>query len=140
MERPAKTDLHQRYDAASIWDLPRVTLVSEHSSVSNRTFCQGDLGAHQLKPTTLLAVRLPSLGECLLRRYVPRNIRVTLTGKNDDGSFRTNPAKEYPSLMCQGMADAVFDFATSRTSVPSVHAPEMAEDLVEAFSAYFVPV
>ena len=103
------------------------------------TFCQADFGAKQLKPTTLLAVRLPHLGDCLRKRYVPRDIQITLAGRHADGSFRTNQAKEYPPLMCAGIADAIVGFVTSRSSSPCDAAPELRDDLVASLEAFFVP-
>ena len=68
---------------------------------------QGLFGAQSSKPTTLLALRLPTLDKDLHQGLLTgSNPQVSSIGKNEDGTFRTSPLKEYPPGLCKAIAKA----------------------------------
>ena len=79
--------------------------------VEKITFTQGLHGSEGVKPTTVLALRLPSLGKYLEKPQVPVTARkkTELVGKDEQGRYRTAAAKEYPSSLSRAFARAMLD-------------------------------
>ena len=74
------------------------------------------LGAPSKKPTTLLAINLPQLGQAILDAPNQavcnrRHKHVALQGLDQEGNFLTAPAKQYPARMCRMLAEAIITFA-----------------------------
>jgi hypothetical protein len=115
LEHPAEPSVE---GAPSIWKLPIVRFLSSFPSIQLLTLCQGMLGAPTPKPTTLLALNLPSLPLVLRQHCVatelPRRIAI---GKRSDGSWATAPLKEYPPALCKGLA---FAFSSAVVAQPVV--------------------
>ena len=85
--------------AASIFRLAVTSWLKKAPGVQIVKVSQGIHGQISEKPTELLALRTPTLKQHVLRRqghYEPREPIHSLTGRNDDGTFRTAAAKEYP--------------------------------------------
>ena len=101
--------------APSSWKLPELALLARTSGVESVHLDQCCCGTPWKKPTRLLAVGLPELGQFVSTlpgggRCSPAlgHKHVTLSGKGDDGIYRTAPAKTYNSVMCKVLADATF--------------------------------
>ena len=120
-----------------IWMLRWVRALLAAPAVETVSFDQCEHGQFARKPTRLLALRLPSLGErmratpgrgrCSHRGHAP------LGGRDEQGRFRTAPAKVYPQAMCRALAGALADtlapFARggSRGAGPGEWAPLRAQ-------------
>ena len=114
--------------AVSIWKLPVIQLLLQFPQVRLINVAQGLFGAATSKPTTLLALRLPSLEmdlhAGLLTRQLPKGASI---GRDESGAFRTAPLKEYPPGLCKSIADAFsadfnlsdFDASTEYSNPPS---------------------
>ena len=115
LEHPAEPSVE---GAPSIWKLPIVRFLSSFPSIQLLTLCQGMLGAPTPKPTTLLALNLPSLPLVLRQHCVATELpRRTAIGKRSDGSWATAPLKEYPPALCKGLA---FAFSSAVVAQPVV--------------------
>ena len=105
-------------DTPSIWKLPIVQLLASFPSVQLLTICQGMLGAATPKPTSLLALNLPSLPLTLRQHCVAAELpRRAAIGKRADGTWATAPLKEYPPALCKGLA---FAFSAAVEAPPVV--------------------
>ena len=92
----------------SIWRLPLMRLRSCFSSVRVFDFAQGLLGAATPKPTSLLALNLPSLPKDTRAHHVCSDLpRRSAIGLSDKGHWNISPLKEYPPALNRAMASAV---------------------------------
>ena len=100
--------------APSIWNLAATKWILEVPGAELVKFNQGLHGQISQKPTCLLALRLPTLKEhvkkpqCAIQRATSASSE-PLCGKNEDGSWKTSPAKEYPPSMNRALAKACAD-------------------------------
>ena len=101
--------------APSSWKLPELKLLARAGGTECVHLDQCCCGAPWKKPTKLLAVGIPELGQLVAKlpgggRCCPAlgHSRVTLSGKGEDGVYRTVPATTYNSVMCKVLADATF--------------------------------
>ena len=96
---------------ASIWTSPWIQLLRSHPDVSLHLVPQWRFGATVVKPTGLLALRLPHFCRSLYAHADQSLSKPTAVaiGKNADGSFCTSSHKEYPSKFCAGIAQAFTD-------------------------------
>ena len=94
-------------NAVSIWLLPALRLIIHLPGMRQVHVVQGLFGAPSPKPTTLLALRLPTLEKDLhsgmLTTMLPHNVSA---GRDEYGRFRTAPLKEYPPGLCSSIAKA----------------------------------
>lgn len=67
-------------------------------------------GAPSSKPTTLLALRLPTLKERLRAGRVTTQLPKGYSlGRNAQGEFQTARLKEYPPALCRNFASSIRD-------------------------------
>eukprot|EP00438_Fugacium_kawagutii_P033935 Skav230284 [mRNA] locus=scaffold2091:267127:269969:- [translate_table: standard] len=97
----------------SIWHSAMVKLFVRAPSINTVTFLQGPLGRPYSKPTTFLCARMSSFASAVYAAYQPgwRPSQV-LTGRTM-GGWATTQAKEYPSKLCEIIADQFSAFASS---------------------------
>ena len=95
---------------------------------------QCTLGAPSRKPTILGTVRLPQLR--VERDSRPSKCRCkckehakVLTGLDEDGTFRTAPAKAYPPDMCLLIAKAIHAYVKEALVETDCNLPQWPEDL-----------
>ena len=108
LEHPAMPREGQQ---CSIWRLPEVRTLMSHPDVELVTFRQGPLGQVAVKPTTLLALRVPSIRTHLAHQADLdwRPPEMAAIGKDATGRWRTTRLKEYPPGMCVALAAAIAD-------------------------------
>ena len=101
--------------APSSWKLPELTLLARAGGTECVHFDQCCCGTPWKQPTSLFAVGTPELDRLVARlpgggRCCPAHghKHITLTGKGDDGIYRTAPAKTYNSVTCKVLADVTF--------------------------------
>jgi hypothetical protein len=130
MEHPARA--HWQPSAPSSWLLPELAHLASLDGVDAVYLDQCTAGAPWRKATTLLGVNLPGLRQevALLPgagRCSPalRHVHVSLSGKAEDGSWRTSPAKTYPPGMCRLLARAIHRRAASVLAQHAGVSPEM---------------
>ena len=94
--------------APSSWKLPGLKLLARAGGTECVHLDQCCCGTPWKKPTRLFAVGIPALGHLVSGlpgggRCCPAlgHKRVSLTGKGEDGVYRTAPAKTYNSVMCK---------------------------------------
>ena len=108
--------------SSSIWALPELQALKAAPVVDIFRFRQSWHGQYTPKPTTLAAVRLPTLKSRLQTPSVAAAEIVQKSetgGKNTDGSWRTSRAKEYPANMNRILAEvicAAYGCAESRSA------------------------
>ena len=105
-------------DSPTIWKLDQVAALLKHPKVEAVSFDQCEHSSLARKPTTLMALRLPTLktklrdtqglGRCSHGKHKP------LRGKGKDGKWSTAIAKEYPRGMCTIIAEAIMDFVRGK--------------------------
>ena len=91
--------------------------MSMHPASEILTFDQGPLGQISLKPTSVLAFRLPTLKDWIRRKSraswrldvdKPKSTRLP------DGSYATSLLKTYPPRMCSAIAHSIIDTIDTR--------------------------
>lgn len=106
LEHPAEPD---PADAASIWRLKIIILLTHFPGVEVLKIHQGHFGARTPKPTNLLCLNLTSLKAELTKHTVcdslPRRVAI---GRQEDGSWATSQLKEYPPALCFALASCFF--------------------------------
>ena len=124
---------------ASVWTAPWTMLLRQHPEVELHIMSQWKWGCETVKPTGLLAVRLPRFAHSMYSRQIPDAIRPTKVaiGRGEDGQFKTSALKEYPSQFCAALAGALIDELHSRhrsgrcrETVPPT--PELVQWVTEA--------
>ena len=95
----------------STWRAPLTVLLRGHADVGLSHIGQWQWGADAVKPTGLLAHRLPRLHHSLYSCRVAeaRRPEVAMIGKAPNGEFRTAHLKEYPAALSQAFATAFCD-------------------------------
>jgi len=97
--RPPKTT------SASIWNTPLLQMLLLLPGFHLWEFAQGLLGAVSAKPTMILALNLPTLGQQICRwRVVDELPKAVSIGQGTDGKFHTMVLKEYPPGLCGALA------------------------------------
>jgi len=131
-------------EAPSIWRSSFVLHLRDHLGVGLLDFDQCSAGADSRKPTCLMSVNLPQL--CSAFRALPgrgfcthgrQPHKATLKGLAADGTWRTAPAKQYPSDMCKTAGIAITGFVTDRVVQP---APGSLLELPADTSPFFIPL
>ena len=140
LEHPAEPDAA---DAAAIWKLQILILLTHLPGVEVLQIMQGHFGAPSPKPTQLLSVNLPglpiALQQCTVCDQLPRRSAI---GLQSDGQWATSKLKEYPPALCFAFAKCFF---THLKSVPISTDSAQAETflskcqslLVQHFSVHF---
>jgi len=131
-------------EAPSIWRSTFVRHLQHNLDADLVDFDQCSTGADSKKPTCLMAVNLPQLRPVL--RSLPgqgfcahgRNgHKAVLKGLAEDGTWRTAPAKQYPSGMCNAVSDAVLAFVQNAVNHDS---PGVRQDLPSNVSPFYTPL
>eukprot|EP00435_Cladocopium_sp_Y103_P048289 s1574_g14.t1 len=138
-------------DAASIWRVPLLKLLSRLPGMRRFSMAQGLLGAPSPKPTDLMALNLPSLPRHFVQWALCKDLpKGRSIGTNDAGEYHTAGLKEYPPAMCAAIAQAFFDQlhqpqapGTDQPSVPPGFLDRckslIVTDMGAAFGPDFVP-
>ena len=92
----------------TIWRAPLTELMRKHPEVRFHHINQWRWGAEAIKPTGLLAHRLPKLLGSLYSCSLPdvQKPSVAAIGKSPNGEFRTARLKEYPAALSAALAAA----------------------------------
>jgi len=108
-------------EAPSIWRSSFIRHLKDHCQADMLDFDQCTAGADSRKPTCLMSVHLPQLrvafralpgrGFCTHGR---KPHKATLKGLAEDGTWRTAPAKQYPSTMCRTISTAVTEYVIAK--------------------------
>ena len=140
LEHPAEPESEE---AASIWRLQIVILLTHLPGVEVLRVLQGHFGAPSPKPTHLLSLNLPNLPEalsaCAVCEQPPKRSAI---GLQSDGQWATAKLKEYPPALCFAFAKCFF---THLRAVPIDSHAVQADDflsqcktlLVQDFSVHF---
>ena len=96
---------------ASIWKTAIARLLIQHPDCELRHVSQWEWSCDHVKPTGLLAVRLPSIYASMQCHKDPTATKPQqgAIGKRADGSFATSHLKEYPPRFGQALARAISD-------------------------------
>ena len=97
-----------RPERPSTWRAAITELLRNHPDVHLSHIKQFEFGAEAVKPTGLLACRMPKLLRILRSLAMPNATKPSevAIGVGPDGAFRTAKLKEYPPLLCEGFARA----------------------------------
>ena len=130
MEHPREP---KRPERASIWRLHWLQAMFSSRLVQLRLIRQAEYGARSSKPTHLAVCHVPCFWETMSVHTVAVNWSnlTVLKGKQQDGTWRTSEAKEYPSLLNQALAHTLVQAATSRAThqhPQEPHVPDFESD------------
>ena len=108
MSIPAPPDNEQ---IASVWTTPWIQILRKHPDIALHVMNQWKWGYEAVKPTGLLALRMPRFAFSMYSRQCPDAVRPKglAIGRGPDGRFRTSVLKEYPVQFCAAMAGAIID-------------------------------
>ena len=95
-------------DRPSTWRAALTELLRGHPDVQLSHIRQFEFGAEAVKPTGLMACRMPRLLRILRGFASPDAVKPAevAIGVGIDGSFKTAKLKEYPPRLCEGLARA----------------------------------
>ena len=114
---------HLSKGAPSIWFLEAVKRLELLPFVRHHSAPHYKYGGQSVKPTRLFTVRMATLSQRLSQWRHVRHPSQSLRGKNEDGSWRTSRAKEYPRRLSAAIAYAMVD-ALRRTPVRNMPCQE----------------
>ena len=140
LEHPAEPD---EDDAASIWRLQILILLTHLPGVEVLRIFQGHFGAPTPKPTNLLCLNLPGLKAELDAHAVSSSLpRRAAIGRQEDGSWATSRLKEYPPALCFAFASCFFHhlqgISVTACTEEADHFLSMCQSLlVQSYSAHF---
>ena len=129
-------------NAPSSWLLPELQCIASGPNARSVQVDQCMVGAPSMKPTTLLCLQVNRIAlldlQCLRcdRQHVHQQV---LRGLDEDGLFRTAPAKQYPRGLCSLLARlALGQFLDSCSSNPPA-SPLLDEFSESVLSKFYVP-
>ena len=139
MEHPGFLSKHVHLGVASVWRLRELVRLMSVDVCQLHLVYQAQYGMKAMKPTFFSGWRLDSF-EQNLRRFrapvCPQQIQA-LSGRNEDGSYKTAVGKEYPGPLCHAIAISFGDFALKAELIavpPAVYVPSMGfHSLVKPF-------
>ena len=140
MEHPARPWWNP--SAPSCWLLPELVHLRSLVSVCLVQVDQCMLGASWRKPTGLLAVACPKLGELRAMQCDGLHVHASLMGAAAEGGYRTAEAKQYPRQMCAALARAFLSNFAGRLSatVEKRDGREALSALPPQLARFFVPL
>ena len=137
LEHPEYPNWKEHLEPVSIWKMPAVNELAQFPEIILHSFDQCTCGQISTKPTTLLLLRMPWIVADLKMRG--RNGRCNhkgghppLTGKNEDGTFKTSPAKVYPAALSAIIARGMLTFCAQllhRGAQAAAVCPEVFSEL-----------
>ena len=105
LEHPAEP---KKEDSASIWRTEIVRLLLQVEGFQLLTFAQGLLGAKSAKPTSLLTLNLPTMGQWIHGGRVCADLPAASSiGKSSSGHWNTMSLKEYPPALCRALGGCI---------------------------------
>jgi len=105
LEHPAEP---KKEDSASIWRTEIVRLLLQVEGFQLLTFAQGLLGAKSAKPTSLLTLNLPTMGQWIHGSRVCADLPAASSiGKSSSGHWNTMSLKEYPPALCRALGGCI---------------------------------
>ena len=117
------------HPAWTIWDATFIRRWLMHREMRLFQFLQGPLGKPYCKPTTFVIGRMKGLPQSIYRAYRPGwKASVTLGGKDESGRWRTAEAKQYPSKLCQLVAEAFAQHVATAPQDGDEEDPDGLED------------
>eukprot|EP00438_Fugacium_kawagutii_P012983 Skav230934 [mRNA] locus=scaffold2774:74414:79357:- [translate_table: standard] len=135
VEHPAPPEDEQ---APSIWRQPVMHLLCQLPCSSWIHLDQGRLGAASKKPTSLLAIRMPTLAarvqEWALTTKSPSTVSI---GLDSQGRFLTAPLKEYPPAFCKAIAQGLCDTLLQLPAHPDCTVPASFKEVCVRMRAGF---
>eukprot|EP00438_Fugacium_kawagutii_P013818 Skav210609 [mRNA] locus=scaffold234:170544:179860:- [translate_table: standard] len=135
VEHPAPPEDEQ---APSIWRQPIMHLLCQLPCSSWIHLDQGRLGAASKKPTSLLAIRMPTLAarvqEWALTNKSPSTVSI---GLDSQGRFLTAPLKEYPPAFCMAIAQGLCDTLLQLPAHPDCTVPASFKEVCVRMRAGF---
>lgn len=111
----------------STWRAALTELLRGHPEVHLSHIRQFEFGADAVKPTGLMACRMPRLLRILRAHADPAAVKPTegAIGLGSDGAFKTAKLKEYPPRLCEGLARSFCDHF--RTAIKTGHVRYLPE-------------
>ena len=107
LEHPAR---NWRPGAPSCWALAEMRRLFKLGNVTTVTFDECVFGQISKKPTTILQISCKSFGARMRDRpdrgRCPHHGHPRVTGRDENGKFKTAQLKEYPTAMSQHIADS----------------------------------
>ena len=112
LEHPGLAAPRHGLQPPSIWLLPCMQVMLQHSGARLLDIYQGYYNAISPKPTTFLCVADPFHADIIEEALTLSRTRMSLPpalrmGRRKDGTYSTNPLKRYPPALCAGLAKAV---------------------------------
>ena len=126
--------------ASSIWRLNVVRVLTSFSNCTVVHVKQGHYGTQSAKPTikNLIANCCPDVEEIFLAHRSSTVLPTkTSIGRNQDGTWRTAPLKEYPPALCRAISHLIEVTLSSCLTHPTQESPtwftEAAADLCREY-------
>ena len=95
---------------ASVWTAPWTQILRAPPDVHLHIMPQWKWGCAVIKPTGLLALRLPHFAQSMYQRQVPDAVQPTQVaiGKGPDGPFQISAFEEYALQFCSAIAGSIY--------------------------------
>ena len=136
LEHPDLTQGHFQVVAASTWLIEQLERLVATPVASTHRVRHCHFWGKAVKPTRIVAIRLPAFACQLAEWKDPVTPSCTLIGKNPDGTWGTFQAKEYPRRLSAALAYAMVAAATATWITPTAPMHES----ITAFLSTFQPL
>ena len=130
IEHPAEPDAADEHWLASIWRLKAMQILERHPSTQLVRLLQGRFGGKSPKPTHLMIVAGDLPVSEILHRFATTSLPAALQMGTCGREFATASLKEYPPLLCQGLADVVEHWCRKYTCEPTIGSPDTMDDFL----------
>ena len=133
LEHPAEPSSE---GSASVWRTEIVGLLLLIPGFEQLTFAQGLLGARSPKPTTLLLLNLPQMGQWIHRSRLCADLpKASSIGRSKEGHWNTMSLKEYPPALCKALAGCISTAVSGRSTLDAKSAPSFGVVVARWLSA-----
>ena len=105
-------------------------ILAKHPSVQQIKLLQGRFGGRSPKPTRLLVVAGDLPVSDIIHRFATTSLPPALKMGTSGREFATASLKEYPQLLCQGLADVVEHWCRKYTCERRVGSPDVMHDFL----------
>eukprot|EP00438_Fugacium_kawagutii_P015517 Skav201958 [mRNA] locus=scaffold103:202287:208105:+ [translate_table: standard] len=121
----------------SVWRIPIVAALRRSPEVDFLHATQGYHGSEGLKPTGLLALRLPGLHEDLQQgKLAAWHHQGATHGQDSTGAYHSAKLKEYPPAFCRAIATTFDRALTARSVDGGIVFPDSFREISERFMSF----
>ena len=130
IEHPDEPDSDSEKWLASIWRLKAMLILAQHPSVQQLRLLQGRFCGKSPKPTQLLVVAGSLPASDIIHRFAITELPPALQMGTSGREFATASLKEYPPLLCEGLAELAAEWCRKYIHEPTIGNAHTMDDFL----------